>query len=119
MKTIYSTAIAWQLVNHMTFVTNLGVSYIDHKVPQVSSFFHDVTSFSLLPPFLRGEPGVCVCVRVIMMIQVMHGPHFVIFIPTGTAGAQWCTDLCNGHSKYGLLICICFGLTMTCNVSWL
>ena len=109
MKTIYSTAIAWQLVNHMTFVTNLGVSYIDHKVPQVSSFFHDVTSFSLLPPFSEGRTWcMCMCVRVIMMIQVIHGPHFVIFIPTGTAGAQWCTYLCNGHGKYDLLTSVQF-----------
>ena len=33
----------------------------------------NVTCLSLLPPFLRGEPGVCVCV--IMMIEVMHGPQ--------------------------------------------
>ena len=44
----------------MTIVTKVGVPYDDHMnddAPEVDSFFSQMLPGSLLPPFLRREPG--------------------------------------------------------------
>ena len=78
----------------------------DYKAPQVSSFFHECYLSLSSPPISEGRTWyMCVC------YYDDRGDAWssvVLFSPTGTAGAQWCTDLCNGHSKYELLTSVCW-----------